>query len=156
MECHVVRWCTMKLENFIIPIDAFRNERARNLGVQVHSSGKAILIEKLGIGDLSGWLTDYSQHCWQLRIDMIYCKGLGSGEICQEVMFPAFWRSTGLFSCCLLWANGYQEFITVAMGDLRRYPLAGEFSPEPLGAIPLPDITNLPPQFRVYSKYIDR
>lgn len=139
----IIRWCTMKLENFIVPSDAFRNERAKLCGIEYHQMGKAVLVEKLGErGDLSGYLHDWhgymptaTNHSWQLRVDMLTCKGTGSGLVCEDVLIPAFWRSTGLMSCLILWENGTKESIIVDMGKLIRTRYYGYLAPT---LLPLP------------------
>lgn len=126
----IVRWSTGKLENLVLPLDAFENERALALGVRVHKQGRAVLVEHLGDkGDLTGWLTDVHQRCWQFRVEMICCKGIGSCAVCQEVLYPALWRSTGILTSHILWDNGYKEHIIVEMGEFRTRPYRGILTP---------------------------
>lgn len=134
----IVRWCTIRLENFVVPVDAFRNERARNCNLVYHQMGNAVFVENLGEkGDLSGYLHDWHgympsipNYSWQLRVDMLTCKGVGSGEVCESIMIPVFWRSTGSMKSLILWADGSKESVIVEMGKLVRTRYYGHLAPQ--------------------------
>lgn len=126
MSYNITSWRTKELKDFRVPIRELYPERLRS---DLHPEPPVISMDSLrplqgrvaiGIaeGKITGWLLFASA---LLEVDEIKVYGESSGHVYEDVLKPAFARSTGKLVARLVWEGGDTvEMIRVENGVLTE------------------------------------